>query len=331
MANYEAQPVISIIVPVYNVEKYLEKCINSLINQTITNIEIILVDDGSQDASGTICDQFEKKDQRIRVYHKKNEGLSSARNFGIDMANGEYIGFIDSDDYVDLDMYELLYCNLKKEDADISMCDLYHCYDDTEPQANSKPEYFVFDKVTAIKTVMEAKKTSVTAVNKLYKKELFDKVRYPQGKLSEDAFVIVELLLEADSIVLDTHSKYYYVHRKNSITTSSFKEKDLNVLEAYKKNMDLIRKHCPNIIDVAIMRYLWAHFYVLDKMILSDNLDDNQKKIQKKIVHTLRKNFRVIINDRRFNFSRKVAEILLMINIRLYRACVYLNRKQYVE
>ena len=127
-------PKISIIVPVYNVEKYLEKCVRSILAQTFTDFELILVDDGSPDSSGAMCDQFAEQDQRVKVIHKENGGLSDARNAGIEIATGEYLGFVDSDDYIADDMYELLYTNIVK-DADLSICGIYDVY---EERANCK-------------------------------------------------------------------------------------------------------------------------------------------------------------------------------------------------
>ena len=121
-------PAISVIVPIFNVENYVRKCVDSILNQTFSDIEIILVDDGSTDASGRICDEYLSKDDRIRVIHKENGGLSDARNAGLDMCTGEYIGFVDGDDYIDGDMYELLYKNLIQYDADISMCRFRRIY-----------------------------------------------------------------------------------------------------------------------------------------------------------------------------------------------------------
>ncbi|HEL7541574.1 TPA: glycosyltransferase, partial [Enterococcus faecalis] len=126
-------PKISIIVPVYNVEKYLEKCVRSILAQTFTDFELILVDDGSPDSSGAMCDQFAEQDERVKVIHKENGGLSDARNAGIEIATGEYLGFVDSDDYIADDMYELLYTNIVKEDADLSICGIYDVYEGKEP------------------------------------------------------------------------------------------------------------------------------------------------------------------------------------------------------
>ena len=121
---------ISVVVPVYNVEQYLEKCVNSIINQTYKNLEIILVDDGATDKSGKLCDELAKLDNRIMAYHKKNGGLSDARNYGVERATGDYIGFVDGDDYIDAEMYEKLYEAIKKENVDVAECNLKIIYSD---------------------------------------------------------------------------------------------------------------------------------------------------------------------------------------------------------
>lgn len=321
--------IISVIVPVYNVEKYLNRCVDSILRQTLSDIEIILVDDGSTDQSGNICDTYAEKDSRIQVIHKENGGLSSARNCGIEKAQSPYIGFIDSDDYIAEDMYEVLFNEIVCEEADIVMCGLYDCYEGKQPIVNEKKEKLVLNSKEAIKMVMEAKKTTVSAVNKLYKREIFETIRYAEGKIAEDAFAIVEVLMKANKIVYTSEQKYYYIHRKHSITTCNFREKDLDIIEAYKKNKILIENNFPEISDVAEMRYMWAHFWVLDKMMLAKG--NCNKKLEKTIIKVLRKNCIFILRDSRFNKGRKIAMLMLMINKNLYKCCVELHKKEYID
>ena len=161
---------ISIIVPVYNVDKYIERCIQSIINQTYKNLEIILIDDGSTDKSGAICDKYSKIDNRINVIHKKNGGLSEARNVGLDIARGDYIGFVDSDDYIHPQMYELLYKNLIGTSADISI--IKHIRKEEELGLGDINSKKVYSNLEAIENIL--KKDSgifIASCNKLYKKE----------------------------------------------------------------------------------------------------------------------------------------------------------------
>lgn len=311
---------ISVIVPVYNVEQYLERCIDSIINQTYKNLEIILVNDGSTDNSGQLCDELAKKDGRIRVIHKKNGGLSDARNVGVDEAKAELIGFIDSDDYIDEDMYELLINNLKAANADLSMCGHYDVY-------NNVLEAQVVDKKTwelspqeAIKMVMEAKILSVTAVNKLYKKSLFSEIKFEIGKIAEDAFIMIKLLDKCNKIVATNEKKYYYVHRENSITTQKFSLKFLNVIEAYEQNKEIILEKYPELKEVAQMRMNWAYFYVLDRLLLDK--DYNDKKLENKLISYLKDYSKSILTDSLFTKGRKIGFVALLLNRNLYRKII---------
>ena len=311
---------ISVIVPVYNVEQYLERCVDSIINQTYKNLEIILVNDGSTDNSGQLCDELARKDDRIRVVHKKNGGLSDARNVGIDEAEAELVGFIDSDDYIDEDMYEVLINNLKAANADLSMCGHYDVY-------NNVPESQVSDKKTwelspqeAIKMVMEAKILSVTAVNKLYKKSLFSELKFEIGKIAEDAFIMIKLLDKCNKIVATNEKKYYYVHRENSITTQKFSLKFLNVIEAYEQNKEIIIKKYPELKEVAQMRMNWAYFYVLDRLLLDKEYND--KKLENKLISYLKDHSKGILTDSLFTKGRKIGFVALLLNRNLYRKII---------
>ena len=213
---------ISIIVPVYNVSKYLRQCVDSIINQTYQNLEIILVDDGSPDDSGMICDEYAEKDCRIKVIHKKNGGLSDARNAGIKVANGMYICFIDSDDYVSEIFIEHLYTNAKKYDVNVSCCGFCRFFD------SGKMQHILFENVQREYYGEEIQKYlnidgyfNVAVWNKMYKKELFNSICFPVGKNSEDAFVMYRILEKADSLYYDSTELYYYRQRYGSITKSS--------------------------------------------------------------------------------------------------------------
>ena len=317
---------ISVIVPVYNVEKYLRKCLDSILAQTFQDLEIIVVDDGATDQSPQICEEYAKLDSRVRVIHKENGGLSSARNCGIEAATSPYIGFIDSDDYIKEDMYEVLYSVITENDADIAMCNLIHCYDGIVNQTDVEQEVLHLDSEQAIKMVFEAKKTSVTAVNKLYKKEIFEEIRYPIGKLSEDAFVIVDILMKAKKIVYTSAQEYYYVHRRNSITSSVFKERDMNVIEAYEKNLDLLQKYYPNLEQLGKMRLIWANFYVIDKMYNSEF--DLNNELLCKVRKVIKKNLFFILKNKEFTLSRKIAICILCLNKRWYSFFVKTYRKK---
>lgn len=307
---------ISIIVPVYNVEAYLEKCVESILKQTYTNLEILLVNDGSTDKSGELCDKLALRDHRIRVIHKENGGLSDARNRGIDEASSNLIGFIDSDDYIDEDMYETLYRQMLASKADLSMCGHYDVYHQIPEKQVAEIKTWELMPEEAIKMVMEAKILSVTAVNKLYKKALFEQLRFRIGKIAEDAFIMVDLIHQCSKVVATNEKKYYYVHRENSITTQKFSLKFLNVIEAYEQNAKIISENYPDLYDVAIMRLNWAYFYVLDRLLVDNDFKD--KVLEDRLISYLKKNKRSILMDGRFTRARKMSFLALCLSRKLY-------------
>ncbi|WP_160689425.1 glycosyltransferase [Clostridium sp. C2-6-12] len=234
---------ISIIVPVYNVEKYLPQCINSLINQTFKNLEIILVDDGSLDTSGEICDEFSKIDNRIIVIHKENNGLSSARNAGLEIAKGDYIGFVDSDDWLDENMYEILFKLIKDNDSDISCCKFFKAADSDEkiPIINNE----IIQSFTNIEGLnnfyTDLYTQTVVAWNKLYNRNLFDNIVYPTGKIHEDEGTTYKLFYKANKITYTNKPLYYYRTTPDSITTRKFNKKRLDIIDVYDEKIEFIR------------------------------------------------------------------------------------------
>ena len=208
---------ITVIIPVYNVEKYLDKCVKSVINQTYKNLEIILVDDGSKDNSGKMCDEFAKLDNRIKVIHKQNGGLSDARNAALKEANGKYIGFVDSDDYIENDMYEVLYNTIKNNNADISIVSFYEMYKDKLIGVRDSGKLEIFNKLEALKELLIDTRIQSYAWNKLFKRELFSDLKFPTGKNFEDIATTLLLFEKCDKIVLFEKPKYYYLRRDDSI------------------------------------------------------------------------------------------------------------------
>ncbi len=232
------KPLITVIVPVYNVSKYLVGCLESVMRQTYTNLEIILVDDGSTDDSAEICDRIALQDARIQVIHKPNGGLSSARNAGIDAAHGDILSFIDADDHIDPFMIEKMLFALTENDADLCICNLNYVEDGTGhvlQQWNdlSPLENECFDRDAAMdKLVKQGYWFYVTAVNKLYKKELFHHLRFSNGKYHEDEFIIHRIFQRCERIVSVDSPFYHYVQRQGSIMNSRYSLKNLDGIEA---------------------------------------------------------------------------------------------------
>ena len=215
------KPLLSIIVPVYDVENYLQKCIDSILAQTFTDFELILVDDGSPDNCPALCDAAAAKDARIRVLHQKNGGLSAARNAGLDVARGEWIGFVDSDDYIAPEMYEILYKAVQSTGADLALCD-YVKVDETGALCTQTHVAVPQKSLTGRELLQKAYWTTVQiACNKLYHRTIFAQLRYPVGKLNEDFFVIPEICLNTQKAVVVPDVLYYYVQRGDSIMGKS--------------------------------------------------------------------------------------------------------------
>ena len=228
-------PLISIIVPVYNVQKYLEECIESLETQTITDREIIMVDDGSTDNSGELCDQLAEKYSDIRVVHKENGGLASARNAGLDVATGMYVGFVDSDDYVAPDMYEKLYKAIQNSGYDIACCNWYRCIDNNgeyliqEPEHTQIKEMRTLSSEDTIRSLLLNQGITYSACDKLFKRKLFENTRFPDSNLpSEDIPCIYSVLARSKGVAHIGEAVYYYRVTPGSISQSVFRPKNMS-------------------------------------------------------------------------------------------------------
>ena len=317
---------ISVIVPVYNVEKYLKKCIDSILAQTFDDkYEILLIDDGSTDHSTQICDHYAAEHTEIRVIHKKNGGLSDARNVGIEEAKGQFICFIDSDDYIAPEMLANLYGNLVNYQADISSVELVDVYDGRSIQKAEHGKVELLDQKAAIIAVLQGNQLYAYATNKLFKKTLFETVRFPVGKIVEDAFVIMKLLLQAKRVVVSDWPGYFYFHRDDSIIGAAFSKKSFDVIEAWEKNADLVLAHYPELTAICRRRICWAYFFVLDKMLVSTNPVPVSE--QQKVIQTLKKERGFILSYSGFTKSRKIAIIALSLNPRFYRYLVLQQEK----
>ena len=231
--NNKKESLISVIVPVYKVERFLENCINSILNQTYRNLEVILVDDGSPDNCGEICDLYSYKDTRIKVIHKQNGGLSDARNTGIDAAEGEYLAFVDSDDTIMPEMMEKLYQRIDIDRSDMAVCGCKRVNQDRELLS----EFCIPDNIL---TGFEALKSSyedngvlyTLAWNKLYKKHLFQGIRFPVGKYHEDEFTTYKIIDRCVKISIVREALYVYFQRDNSIMQEAYSVKRLDGIEA---------------------------------------------------------------------------------------------------
>ncbi len=211
---------VSVIVPVYNMEKYLERCVDSILAQTYTNLEVILVDDGSKDSSPVICDKYAERDSRVKVVHKKNGGLSSARNAGLDVASGDYIGFVDSDDFVSSQMYQLLAERLDNSDCEIANV-MYIRVDDNGNTTPSKVPHNTDKEIPAQQFIKELMLHTgdVSVWSKLFKKEIFDNLRFPEEKLNEDLIFMLGAFCKITRVAFVAQVGYFYFTRSDSISS----------------------------------------------------------------------------------------------------------------
>jgi len=232
---------ISVIIPVYKVENYLERCVNSLFRQTHTNLEIILVDDGSPDRSGQICDELALLDPRIRVIHKINGGLSDARNAGIEVATGDYLAFLDSDDWYDPSMLELLYRLCETNTAEIAECSYRSIYEGSVvAETDCSGAVMAFTPAQAIESNLDWKYCKPVAWNKLYRKDVVGDIRYPVGKLHEDEFTTHLFYLAATKIMYADVALVNYERRNLGSITASFKPKNMDSCEAFREKVHLV-------------------------------------------------------------------------------------------
>lgn len=228
---------ISIIVPVYKVQNYLDKCVESIVEQTYKNLEIILVDDGSPDNCPAMCDEWAKKDSRIKVIHKKNGGLSSARNAGLDVCTGDYIGFVDSDDWIEPDMYEYLLDIGMKNNADVSRCEFVIEAENSDITVDfqNDSELSMLSGDELIIELVNGDYSEGAMWNKLYKRKLFDSVRFKEGITIEDCLANYYIYRQQVTLVSSFAVKYHYLQRGDSITGTAFSEKSFDILKVHNE------------------------------------------------------------------------------------------------
>ena len=270
-------PKISIIVPVYKVEEYLSICVDSLCKQTMQDIEIILVDDGSPDACGEMCDEYAKQDDRVRVIHQENGGLSCARNTGAKYARGEYLCFVDSDDYVALDYCETLYKLLKDTDCDYSVCGACRFEDGEVPQPIDNHISGQFLNAEFLEMQI-TKRTEFGVWNKLYRKEVFEKIQFMEGKLHEDVIWSADLAHYCSGGVISTEKQLYYYRQRNSgIMGKGAKKCSPDRIFAGEYLVETVKQVCPDIYRESLkyaVDYPWMY---IDSIYLKKENKDNKK------------------------------------------------------
>lgn len=318
-------PLISVVVPCYNVEQYLPKCVASLLSQTYSNLEIWLVDDGSPDNCGKICDDYAKKDVRIKVIHKKNGGLADARNAAIDRATGEWIICVDSDDFVSEDYVETLYGLVERNCCKVGVAWLHAFNEGTEPSFQ-QPDYqeMVFSSMQGIEKMFYQELFDTSAWCKIYHRSLFeDGIRYPYGLIYEDLPTTYRLFLKADKVAFCNRIVYFYLLRKNSIEGQPF---NVRKLDSALKIMESIEANADNLKDVkkaVRCRLLSFCFHLLLEM--PEDYDDERKTLLEDYV---KRNRVKVLFDVRARKKARAAVLLSLFGLTALRAILKRTNKR---
>jgi glycosyltransferase involved in cell wall biosynthesis len=313
-------------VPIYNVEPYLRRCLDSIAQQTFTDFEVILVDDGSLDGSADICREYAAQDGRFALTQQENGGLSAARNAGIEHSRGAFLVFIDGDDTVAPRMLEVLYGLITEHEASMSVCSINNVYGTKIVPQYPVREVFVCDGQEALRLTLEGKRIPGSICCKLLRRSDLGPVRFPVGLTYEDAYFIMQVTDRLGQVAVTTEPLYQYHHREQSITTACFNQKSFDVITVYSFVLEQVRAHYPSLARQAEFRYYWAHFVVLDRMLLTgdrDTLRDNRA-----VAAVLKRHARDIVANPFFERTRKLAALALALNLRLYHLLLILQQRR---
>lgn len=323
--EYNRQPLISVIVPIYNVEIYLDKCVNSIVNQTYKNLEILLIDDGSPDNCPNMCEIWKKKDNRINVIHKENGGLSSARNTGLDNCNGEFVSFIDSDDWVDERFIEKLYIGISTSEADISVVGGWRVYSDRMVNYTEGLEERIFSQKETIYSYLYFRNNLVGGVaDKLFKRNLFDDIRFPLGLTSEDRYTWALICDRVSRLYFNPEPLYYYVCREGSISNSKLNESAFDTI----KITDMICEHLEEtgFSDKSALDFfrMKANLDMLYKMLVINAPESYIKEY----MHNTRKYFWKIIINKEVSINFKIKYVCFCFFPKKYEAIKRIIKKR---
>ena len=309
-------PLISVVLPIYNIESYLDRCMESVLHQTYDNLEILMVDDGSTDSCARKCDEYAAGDPRIKALHKVNGGLSDARNYGIEHSTGEYITCIDPDDYVDSDYVEYLYSLIAKYGRKMSICQHITEYDNGSVKDHGARGDEDMSPETCIGRMLYHDVIDTSAWAKLYHRSLFDTISFPVGRIFEDIGTTYRLMMQCeDGIAVGYESKYHYIYHMNSIVNSSFSPRKLDLLEMTDKMGHDVAQAYPALKQAVLRRRVYARFSTLNQMLHAEGVDKERGRIIRFILHYRN----VILRDPHAPKRDKIALILLSINYNLYK------------
>ncbi len=316
---------VSVIVPVYNVEKYLRRCVDSIIGQSYKELEIILVDDGSPDECPRICDEYSENDDRIRVIHKANGGLSDARNAGLDIATGKYICFIDSDDYVSKGFIEELYNTIITENVDISITDMVMVYGDGIEDRRGENSVRLYSKEEALRVMFLQKEFNNSAWGKMFRRELFADKRFVKGVLYEDFELVFRIMFDIPNVAFTRRQFYYYYQNSSSIMHQKVSERDFVIIDMAQGVLDRIKAEYPELIDAAYSRYLFSNFFVMDKIAFAGCRSKYLDTV-KRIKENVKSNYVLLMSNKCIGTLLKIKATSFLIGYPLYRFFLSVNR-----
>lgn len=318
---------LSVIVPVYNVDIYLKRCVDSILEQTFEEFEVILVDDGSLDNSSEICNKYSESDKRVKVIHKKNGGLSSARNAGLNIAKGKYIAFIDSDDYVSKDMFKTMINLALSNNYDIVSCGFRRFYESRCNESVCKGAIYKYSNIEALDNYLLEydnvnRKIDTVVWNKIYKRELFNDITFPEGKIYEDGYVTYKLLYKASNIAHIDDELYYYFQRQDSISNLGFSENDVKSYDDWRDIFRFVYINANSLSSLAGNKYIKKNISMYINICKYTGKINNSQNYKRSIRSDLMEDFKRLIKLD-INKELKLELRLFMINYRL----VIISRK----
>lgn len=318
---------ISVIIPCYNVEKYLDRCMQSVLNQTYRDLEIILVDDGSTDGTGKMCDRYALTDARVKVIHKKNDGAASARNFALKEMTGEYVGFVDSDDWIEPDFYSYLYNLIVRYRADIAQC-AYVLTDGSKKPVRVGEEIQVIDQ-NQLMDIFFRTKGEISGYglwNRLYKQEILKGIVFPNGYINEDLYYLYFCFLNTGLAVVSNQRKYHYFINENGITRGALKKQDLSLYYVWDQVIKDTKKNNKQYYEKAVLNRKRAIFTLLSKYVVYGVQDRDifSKRWVRVQTRELRKAYGRLMRSESLDVKRKLMLSFLCVSPRM-ACCIYRN------
>lgn len=315
------EPIISVVVPIFCNEKYLRRCLDSIIDQTYENLEIILVDDGSTDASGAICDEYESRDKRIKVFHQTNKGVSAARNSGLKECSGEYIGFVDGDDWIERDMFSFLSNLLELNGADMAACG-YYLNDEADPDLDADRPPEIITKEAAIEKSLELKEFCFdsSVYNKIYRIDVYKKngIEFDEDiAIGEDMLWLCRFIICSEKIVYSQIPKYHVIDNEESATRKPFNIKNISLVTAHERLEEIVGGVYPQLVPIIRRRSALSSYRLLREA--SKNISAKNIAAIRILQKDMKKKIKYILKSYELPTKGKLAAMLAMVSITAYK------------